>query len=1085
MSYKQFILPRVFCAAKDGTGALSIEVRIQKSRQPRVDNLIGIYSAGVTYNATFSGGVQTSGDTVYDNTGKLWRSIQAGNKGNTPTEGVWWTAATNYDFIQSDLSQVLYLNQQILTDDGLGEIVRSASFLQGELTPDACRMNFLDYDFYSGKQGDGTVISRTDLSTTSYRTLLNFIFDDPNAFYTVFRSRYKGVGYNTNRELYYIGDIDYPKMSAQYQSDYAPGTTNALQKMKISVQAESVATRFNNLTVRDLILSMSSSDLIGPYPFVGNHVRVGFDKPDSVKTSPFYTSYYNSTTSLKGYHSRMDTRSKGAIATVGGVTNRPYQWINTIVPATSSIDDNLHLVTLYTILSKIMALGNVTYTSSNLKSLLTLWTDSLDQTTLQVLSTNIDISLVGVCYEFFFGVDPRCNLNVAEMTGVVSWSTTLTELLKILCRSLLVFVQSNYDQTNFRTENIFADLLSTGIALPSKWEADSKSAGIKPRVVSARHVEVDSMGFSDKFACPSVKGNALSIQTFGLVKKLAFLGAREGDPSIDLIINSQLTDGQQYQTFQPMNGGLQDGGHIVGSNTGSWAVSSGTIHTTTVPSTYGTLYELIDNDHEFVRTEVWRRGGIWSNHTDARGAGPYDYSVLNGDGLTESICIWNSSLGCHYGILADKKSRNSALALFPNSPQNAATSSVPTGNDIPYVIGYGGFGLDLAVTDGSDTVSSALYDFGNFDAFGNTILGQQIIIPARGVYTCLAINVGGDHHKMRLDRAIIGDGTGLEFRIGGPTINGNCLLGYFWYHENVGTKRFGPELYVDDGTGNYTVPGGSHFGIDDFFPNFFLGKSGSALDCYYGAYTLSRARYKDGTIYTASVAPDDTYGTAVKTQAQVQAAFNLGSLQLASRNFGGVLADSGNINGPNPLDTYAEHSQGIDASYIAQTIYIGERKGVTRVDLLQNANIPELTDKNYPVIKIGTSAASGASGSGIGAVGSTGSTSTGFSQTITEEYSSDQNDLSLALTQWTDIYISASAAIKLTGMAGGKAGYRITFINTGTSNITLTENDSASLAANRFLFVTVSGFMIVGPNGTVSFFYDLVNETWRELTKPA
>jgi len=50
--------------------------------------------------------------------------------------------------------------------------------------------------------------------------------------------------------------------------------------------------------------------------------------------------------------------------------------------------------------------------------------------------------------------------------------------------------------------------------------------------------------------------------------------------------------------------------------------------------------------------------------------------------------------------------------------------------------------------------------------------------------------------------------------------------------------------------------------------------------------------------------------------------------------------------------------------------------------------------------------------------------------------------------------------------------------NVGTFNATFTDNDAASLAANRIATET-GGDIVVAPNETVTFLYDGVVSLWR------
>ncbi len=778
----QWILPAISCASHDGTRALRIEAKIQLSRRPNIYNLIGIYDAAVTYHASFLGSVQTSGDAVYDSSGVEWYCIQDGAKNQAPGPGsVWWAPASNFNFVQSDLSTVFYLDQQILAEDGLGIIQRSVSRQQGAITPDTTVIKFIDYTQVSGKDGTGATVGSSslaaipgavlssgllDLSGTAYRTLLNIILSDPDATYTLMLSRVTGVGYNTNRELCYIGDIDYGKATAGYEEDYHPGQTTALQKLAPVLQAESVATRLKSFTVRDLILSFTYGDfLLGSNPvcFIGGMTLIPTGNDLNLAVSPF------------GGNGKLQISSTPLYMRYHGSRS------NTLI---TGIRNFLHFVSLQTILSKIAVLGNFTVQTSDLQSQMTFWADALDETTLfQIVSTNIPLSSVGLCYEYTFGIDPRCNLNVQEMAGMFGWSDTLDVVLKKLAQSLVTFVKTTYDQTNFRAENILADAYQpSGTPLPN-WEAGLK-AGIKPRLITGSHVEVLNTGDSDKFACPRKSGTALPMETGWRVKKLGFLGSTYADQNVDIIHNASLPVDQQWTTFQPLSGGLLDaggGGHVVGSGyDGTWATCPGSLGPK-VDTGCGYVVALTDYSHEFVISQG-KGGGWWGGLEASISHGNVNFITPNDStfGSGEIVCVWSAAGGCVYGSTT-KWDRHRIDISFPYAGLNG--SAMPFNQSfVPYVIGYSGFGLDLVATDGSRDVRSASYDFYEFDGTGAGHQGQQIIIPEKGVFTIVAVNVGSDPHKITLDRAISGDGTNLEFRIGGPKLNNNCMIGDYWYY---------------------------------------------------------------------------------------------------------------------------------------------------------------------------------------------------------------------------------------------------------------------------------------------------------------
>lgn len=72
---------------------------------------------------------------------------------------------------------------------------------------------------------------------------------------------------------------------------------------------------------------------------------------------------------------------------------------------------------------------------------------------------------------------------------------------------------------------------------------------------------------------------------------------------------------------------------------------------------------------------------------------------------------------------------------------------------------------------------------------------------------------------------------------------------------------------------------------------------------------------------------------------------------------------------------------------------------------------------------------------------------------------------------------SCSAAVALTGLAGGAAGRRITLHNVGSFDLLLTNEDTGSTAANRF---AIRRALIVQPNSAVVLWYDTTSSRWRQ-----
>jgi hypothetical protein len=88
------------------------------------------------------------------------------------------------------------------------------------------------------------------------------------------------------------------------------------------------------------------------------------------------------------------------------------------------------------------------------------------------------------------------------------------------------------------------------------------------------------------------------------------------------------------------------------------------------------------------------------------------------------------------------------------------------------------------------------------------------------------------------------------------------------------------------------------------------------------------------------------------------------------------------------------------------------------------------------------------------------------------------NDVAIAATTRV-VRIVPSAAFNITGLVGS-AGRRVLLINTVNFNVTLTHQDGASSAANRFICPGSVSF-VLNVNDSVELWYDIANNRWRVL----
>jgi hypothetical protein len=82
----------------------------------------------------------------------------------------------------------------------------------------------------------------------------------------------------------------------------------------------------------------------------------------------------------------------------------------------------------------------------------------------------------------------------------------------------------------------------------------------------------------------------------------------------------------------------------------------------------------------------------------------------------------------------------------------------------------------------------------------------------------------------------------------------------------------------------------------------------------------------------------------------------------------------------------------------------------------------------------------------------------------------DANDYAPAgMTNATFLRLSSTVPVNISGLAGGTHGRTLWIINVGTSNLTLLDQSTLSVAANRFSF---GGPVIVPPGNAISIWYD-------------
>lgn len=94
----------------------------------------------------------------------------------------------------------------------------------------------------------------------------------------------------------------------------------------------------------------------------------------------------------------------------------------------------------------------------------------------------------------------------------------------------------------------------------------------------------------------------------------------------------------------------------------------------------------------------------------------------------------------------------------------------------------------------------------------------------------------------------------------------------------------------------------------------------------------------------------------------------------------------------------------------------------------------------------------------------------------------DQNDYPTTGASW--LRLSLNANHNITGFLGGSIGRILMVTNLSAFNVTFTEQDAASTAANRFSTGQAGGLTLI-PNYNAIFAYDNVSARWRPIVRYA
>lgn len=129
----------------------------------------------------------------------------------------------------------------------------------------------------------------------------------------------------------------------------------------------------------------------------------------------------------------------------------------------------------------------------------------------------------------------------------------------------------------------------------------------------------------------------------------------------------------------------------------------------------------------------------------------------------------------------------------------------------------------------------------------------------------------------------------------------------------------------------------------------------------------------------------------------------------------------------------------------------------------------------------------GKEGSGNGSIGGNAASSNGginvaaWDVSRPAQLTTNTADWNAGQTGKTVVYVNSTAQITISGISRGSENSFIVLINNGTHPISLTNNDTASVSANRLIVPGVSGLKTLGPNAAQWLLYDATAQRWRLL----
>lgn len=616
--------------------------------------------------------------------------------------------------------------------------------------------------------------------------------------------------------------------------------------------------------------------------------------------------------------------------------------------------------------------------------------------------------------------------------------------------------------------------------LPIKWR-DGKRVNREQTQVSARHIELAVKGDDDTVACKTFSGQALSIELPANVRKMGSLG-RGTLGILDVTPNTKVALNQQMQGWNPFSGGPNNLGTIF-EGTASAVSSAGSIG--------------VWNKYQITLPTLDCRA-LLSGNANANGWTFWTESVPRGQA---NILQWrNTDNSQGYGWVTSVVSKNVVEVSIKNSGISAPATGCKVLAD--YTTGslssLTDYGWLFDVTIGSAYLTAAdnvntlftnrhLYDSGQMDIFGSLFLGQSICLPAYGIFSIISLDDDGSGNtKITLDRSIPYGALNVEARIGPPDVssNGWAFAAYLYYMDNgaINNGRYASVLYNNAG---YDDSYSTHYWRPFRNQYDIISRSGNVYENA-GAYTVSRLTVgmPEGQTDVGNItAPSDAYGTAYYAPAQAYCSRFIGIFGSPTRDNVGVLGNGGSITEWSNGDSYIEQREGNVRCYMMDGHELNEF--FKSASSIRSREWPDfsapLTAARFPVLLKGGGNTSGGAGGGggIGAGGGSPVQVTGIITTIdVPQFTADQNDFTISngfTSPITILNFSSDALRNLTGIANGVKNIVLILRNVGTNPIILKNEDTGSIAANRF---NIAGGDTTLSRGGMSFVYDAAISRW-------